>query len=306
MTDFCQVGLVGVGKVGEGIVKKILSRGHTTYVYDIDNARMKTCIAKGAIKSKSLEHLARQCDIVLLSLPSPQSVWDVVLGTEGLLEADCQGMLIVDLSTNAPHLVRDLGAHCDARGVGFLDAPLTGGMVAAEQGTFTVMIGGKQEDVVRAQPVLQLFSSRMVHVGPQGHGAATKLLHNMLGEIQVYAFAEAFCFAAKLGLNLNAVYDVLSHGMATSRILTELYARGALRRNFEPVATVDLAYKDQTLLLEMASSFSLQLTFSPIVYQHIKELQRRGLGNKDVTSAILLFEEAFDVVVNVTDEQLNQ
>jgi len=295
------VGFIGIGRIGSLIAMRILKSGKSLIVCDSKKEHLTSCIAAGATSVSKPIEIASNCKIVFLSLPSPEIVADVVTGKDGLLSAGRKGIIIVDLSTNSPEMVRNIGKKCDESGNRFLDAPITGGIIGAEQGTFTVMIGGRTEDVRKVEPILKLFSAKTVHIGPQGHGAATKLLHNMLGEIQVYAIAEAFCVAAKMGLDIDKVYTALSHGMATSRILTELYARGALRRNFEPSATVNTADKDQRLLLDMAKNIKADLTFSTIVYDKIKELQKRNLGEMDVTSAILLFEEIYGVNVRVSD-----
>jgi 3-hydroxyisobutyrate dehydrogenase-like beta-hydroxyacid dehydrogenase len=299
-----QVGLIGVGKVGSRIAMILLRQGQQLAVCDANKERLASCVAHGAIAISTPIELASVCNIIFLSLPTPGVVTDVVMGEGGLLSAGRREMIIVDLSTNSPDTVRKIGEACQASGNSYLDAPLTGGVVGAERGTFTIMVGGRAEDVEKVRQILELFTAKIIHVGPQGHGAATKLLHNMLGEIQVYAIAEAFCLAAKIGLNLDKVYEVLSHGMATSRILTELYAKGALCRRFEPSVTIDTAAKDQQLLLEMAKKVKANLTFSPTVYELIKELQGRGLGGMDVTSAILLFEELYGVTVRVSDDAL--
>lgn len=301
-----KVGLIGAGKVGLRIAERFLEAGLRIAVCDNDEDRLAECCSLGATCITNPANLATECNVVFLSLPTPESVMNVVLGQDGLLSAGHRELVIVDLSTNSPDVVQRIGKVCKAHGYSFLDAPLTGGIVGAEHGTFTIMIGGEAKDVERVRPVLELFTSKIVHVGPQGHGAAVKLLHNMLGELQVYAIAEAFCLAAKLYLDLDKVYEVLSHGMATSRILTELYARGGFRRRFEASATVDTAAKDQQLLLNMARKVNVNLTFSPIVYEKIEELRRRGFGNMDVTSAILLFEERYGVVVYVNDDALRE
>jgi len=298
-TNFGRVGFIGQGKIGSRIALRLVRAGVDLTAYDLRTENLSVCIAAGARSETNPLAIAESCEVVFLSLPGPDAVAQVVTGAFGLLSAPRQGLVIVDLSTILPRVARQLGKACEALGVGFLDAPLTGGIVGADTGTFTTMVGGRREHFEKVLPLLRLFSTTVIHVGPQGHGASVKLLHNMLGEVQVYAIAEAFAFAAKLGLDLNRVYEVLSHGMATSRILTELYARGALQRNFTPRATVDMAHKDQRLLLDMAQEAGVDLTFSPTVYSKIEELRKRGLNDSDVTSAILLFEEVMGVTVRV-------
>ena len=295
------VGFLGLGKIGAKIARRI---SMTTPVlgYDVHPAHAADAAACGIAIAGTVGEVARRANAVLLSLPSPEVVAEVVSGRAGLLCAESRPSLIIDLSTTSPSASQRLAEVCQSVGVMFLDAPLTGGMVGAEEGTFTAMVGGEVEAVRSAMPLLQLFCRRVVHVGPSGHGASVKLLHNMVGEIQVYAFAEAFALAARLGLNLDRVFEVLCHGMATSRILTELYARGALRGSLKPSATVATAEKAQRLLLEMASASGVELFFTPLIYARIKELIKRGHANDDVTTALSLFEEQMGVTARISDE----
>lgn len=300
-----QVGLIGLGALGGRVAKRILASGRRLFVCDTNPTRVSALVNSGATSEGKVSVLGSRCSMILLALPTPSSVLEVVTGPDGLLSGGCRHGLVVDLSTNSPDMSRQLALACERSGNDFLDAPVTGGVVGAELGSLTVMVGGRAEDVIRATPVLSLFAARIVHVGPCGHGAATKLVHNMLGEIQVHAFAEALCLAAAVGLDLDKVYEVLAHGMATSRILTELYARGALRGNLDPSASVSTAKKDQELLAEMAEQAGLTLTFSPTVLQRLRTMMDRGLGAADVTATLLLYEEAFGVKVRVSEAALN-
>ena len=300
--DTPQVALIGAGKLGLRLVRRLLVGGYRPLVWDLSPSQMESCRAMGAVVPTDTGHLWHSADIVLLVLPSPEAVSSAVMAPGGPLFVNRKGLIVADLSTNHPKMSRELAEACAANGVAFLDAPVTGGLKGAENGTLTVMAGGDPGALAAVKPVLETFAAHIVHVGGHGDGAATKLLHNMLGEIQVYAIAEAFCVAAKLGLDLNRVYDVLSHGMATSRILTELYANGALAGSLEPSATVLTAEKDQRLLLSMASDVGVTLTFTPLVYDMIQALIGKGMGTKDVTAAIQVFEERIGVVARLVTE----
>jgi 3-hydroxyisobutyrate dehydrogenase-like beta-hydroxyacid dehydrogenase len=299
------IGLIGLGKVGAAIASR-LSATWNVLGYDVDTVRSASVTGEGISLAATILDIARETKVVLLSLPSPEIVAQVIMGEAGLLAEGQRGLLIIDLSTNSPHVAKDLDRACCAGGAHFLDSPLTGGMVGAEQGTFTAMVGGDAEHVRLAEPILRCFCTRVIHVGPAGHGAAVKLIHNMLGEIQVCSFAEAFAFASRLNLNLDRLYEVLANGMATSRILTELYCRGGLRGNTSsPSATVATAEKDQRLLLQMAADANVDLTFTPTVYDNLRVLMNRGMSCSDVTAVLGLFEERLGVKVRVSDDVLN-
>jgi len=289
------VGFVGIGVIGSRIVRRLLDNGRSVIVYDVNHEAVAKASALGAGTAETLMSLAQQCDVVLLSLPTSRAVREVVEGTEGLLRSG-KPLLIADLSTNSPTECQRLSYICAATGGTFIDCPLTGGIVGAEKGTFTAMVGAGLQGLARLLPVLEIFCTRIVHVGPAGHGAAAKLIHNMLGEIQVHSMAEALCLAAKVGLDVPRVCDVLANGMATSRVFTELYARAGLKRRFlPPIASVSQARKDQELLTEMADAAGVELSLTPTVMRNLQQLCEMGLGAHDVTSVLLLYEQALQV-----------
>lgn len=293
------IGFIGTGNVGKFIVVHLIKAGHRLFVNDINIKATEDLVKSGAQFMDSPALIATKSEHIFLSLPDPDTVEQVVLGQRGILSTDRKGLLIIDLSTNSPEKVLIIGRRCKDNKCSFVDAPITGGIKGATEGTLTVMVGGSNEDVERARPLLEFFSSHIVHIGPQSHGSMAKLINNMLGEINVYAIAEAYGLGAKLGLDLNKLHSALSKGMASSRILTELYLEGAFKRNFSPSVTVNNAYKDQLLLTEMARKAEVPLVLSNIVLQRIIELRAKGLGNKHVTVAVLPIEKLLGVEIRV-------
>lgn len=160
------------------------------------------------------------------------------------------------------------------------------------------MVGGDAHVLERVRPLLDCFASHIVHVGAHGHGTMAKLIHNMVGEIQVQSFAEAFCLGARLGMSLDQLFDALAHGMASSRILTQLLASGILRRRLAPNVSIDAAAKDQLLLQELHERIGVEPAFSRGVLERLREMQARGHGGLDVTSVLTLFEEMYGVTVS--------
>ena len=294
-----KIGIIGLGSLGQHIAKRLLKKFNQVYVYDIDSAKSNLLCAEGARIIPNMDESLYLCDFLLLALPTPESIQEVVNKIFVQYKSHISKKYIIDLSTNSPFMVKKLFEFCNKRNSVFIDSPLTGGVLGAKNGTMTAMVGAKKEIIPFINPILNSFCKVIVNVGPSGHGSMTKLLHNMLGEIQVYGFAEAFCFAKKIGIDLNRFYEVLSNGMATSKILTELYANGAFVGNYDAQASVLTAEKDQRLLLELAESHGVKLTFSKIVYSKIKELLRTGLGHKDVTSAVKLYEKYLSVKIGI-------
>lgn len=286
------IGIIGLGIIGSKIATKILENKVNLMVYDIDKLKMDSLFEIGAVPAISSNKLFKTCDIILLSLPSPETIKKIVLEN---INSDTKGKIIIDLSTNSPEVVETIYMHCKNHDNEFIDSPLTGGVLGALNGTFTAMLGGESSSIQSVIKVIELFTNKIVHVGPTGYGAKTKLLHNMIGEIQVYAFAEAFAIAKKIGLDTTKVYEVFSNGMINSKILNELYANGSLSGNYEPQATIKTAEKDQRLVTELASKVGIELLLTPTIYSNIQKLINKNMENEDVTSAILLFEEKYEL-----------
>ncbi|MDR3596500.1 NAD(P)-dependent oxidoreductase [Clostridium sp.] len=297
MKNKYKIGLIGLGSLGQHIAKRLLIEFNTLFVYDIDSNKMDMLCKDGAYKIENYEQSLILCDFLLLALPSPSSILEVVNKIFVHRNNYNSKKYIIDLSTNSPAMVNKLYRFCKKRNCVYIDSPLTGGVMGAKHGTMTAMIGAEKDVIPIIKPILKSFCKVIVNVGQSGHGSMTKLLHNMLGEIQVYGIAEAFCFAESLGIDLDKFYEVLSNGMATSKILTELYANGALIDNYEAQASVLTAEKDQRLLLEFAKSKGVKLTFSNIVYAQILKLLKKDLGGDDVTSAVKIYENYYGVKI---------
>jgi 2-hydroxy-3-oxopropionate reductase len=168
------------------------------------------------------------------------------------------------------------------------------------------MVGATDGGFRRVRPWLRLFASVVVHVGPVGAGTTAKLIHNMVGEIQVQAFAEALAFSSVLGLDGNRLFDCLAAGMAGSRILTDLYGDGILVGNRDVHVSVDTASKDQRLLLQLARSAGVTLRWSPQVLSFLQDLQARGAGGQDISMTLESFERIHNTRVRIDNAQLEE
>jgi len=290
------IGIIGVGAIGSCVASHLLKANKPVGLFDIDERKVAIFESPPATIFRNLKEVACSCNVVILSLPTPEIISEVVLGDSGLISSTTGRLTIIDLSTNSVDNAKKIGEECRRTGNSYLDSPITGGIWGAQRGDLTVMVGGDEDDYKRVLPILRYFGRVIIYVGPHGYGAATKLIHNMLGEIQVHSIAEAFCLAAVLNLNIDKTFSVISHGMASSKILTELYGNGVLTGDFTPNATVDSAEKDQRLLRDIANGAGFKLTFTPIITERIRQLREKGFGSMDVTSVLLLFEETYGVV----------
>jgi 3-hydroxyisobutyrate dehydrogenase len=204
-SDVRSCGVIGLGNMGGRIARRVANGGYEVKGFDLDVTR---AAALGVSSAPSPTSLANSVDVVLLSLPDSTVVEPVVRELQPTLRP---GQVVVDLSTSAPSSTVELHALLAASGADFVDAGISGGAAAAEQGTLTVMAGGKAEAVDSVRPLLGTFSSRVVYLGESGTGHTAKLLNNFLNGISLAATAEVMVAARKAGLDLRLLLDVLNH-----------------------------------------------------------------------------------------------
>jgi 3-hydroxyisobutyrate dehydrogenase-like beta-hydroxyacid dehydrogenase len=232
-------------------------------------------------------------------LPGPPEIEKVVLGEDGILEGACAGRVLIDLSTNYPPKIRQIAALALEKGVTVLDAPVTGGTFGAEAGTLTIMVGGQLEAFQRSEEILAVLGKQIMHVGKVGDATAVKLIHNLLAEIQLFGIAESMALAAKAGLDLNTLFDVLSSSFVSSGILTQKYMKCGFKGNFEPAFAIDLACKDQMLVMQLAKNHDVPLHLGSIILEKLLEAKALGLGNKDVTAILLPLEKLHHITIRL-------
>jgi 3-hydroxyisobutyrate dehydrogenase-like beta-hydroxyacid dehydrogenase len=186
---------------------------------------------------------AGQAGIVITMVVDAPQVEEVLFGNDGAAAALAEGALVVDMSTIAPSAVKSIAERLAERGIGFVDAPVTGSKPRAEDGTLTIMAGGSPEDFARAKPLFEAMGQLIVHCGPSGHGAMVKLLNNALAAINAAALAEALEVAEHYGLDNERLIEVMSAGSAKSTML-DLKAQPMIKRNYDPLFKLEHMLKD--------------------------------------------------------------
>ena len=238
--------------------------------------------------------VAKEVDNIILSLPNDKAVQDTIMGPNGLAtssETRTDHLFVADLSTISLDMSLSLHDYCELYDLKYIDTPISGGIWGAEHGNLTIMAGCSDEDFISIEPLLSKLAINIVHMGPAGSGIKAKLLHNMIGEIQVQAFAEAIAIAPKIGLDIAALYRALETGMASSQVLTRLYDSYIKHRGEVVNVTLDTAYKDQIFLQRMAQSYGVRLESSERVLFVLEHLMKQGYAKSDVTATIKYFEE---------------
>ncbi|MGE5273624.1 MAG: NAD(P)-dependent oxidoreductase [Verrucomicrobiota bacterium] len=249
------VGFVGLGNMGGRITRRIVAGGYSVLGYDLDPSR---AAESGATAALSPAAVAEGADVVLLSLPDSPVVEAVVLGDDGILGAGRPGQVVVDLSTSSPSSTVELHRRLGERGVGFVDAGISGGAAAAEQGTLTIMAGGAEAALDRVRPVLDTFSTRVFHMGASGAGHTAKLLNNFLNGISLAATAEVMVAARKAGLELHAFLEVLNNSSGVNFATLNRFPRIVDGDYLEGGLTGNLMLKDLRLYAELVRELGVR------------------------------------------------
>jgi 2-hydroxy-3-oxopropionate reductase len=236
-----------------------------------------------------LEDLARRSDVVITMLPGPPEIAAVVAGDDGLLDSMGQGTLLVDMSTSSPVLARKLAREAARKRIGMLDAPVSGGDVAAKQGTLSIMAGGEKEDLEKARPLFEAMGETIVHVGESGAGQVTKAANQIVVALVLEAVSEALVLGSKAGVEPPKLIEVLSGGLAANRAM-EVKRDKLLDHDFEPGGKVEFHHKDLGIALEAGREYGVALPVTALVDQMFGELKARGRGGWDHSSLLTLIE----------------
>jgi len=267
------VGVVGLGNMGGRIARRIAGAGFSVHGFDLDPGR---AAAAGATPAASVAAVAEAADVVLLSLPDSTVVEPVVRE----LQPACRpGQIVVDLSTSAPSSTVSLHRELLEAGVAYVDAGISGGAAAAETGTLTVMTGGDEDVVDTVRPVLETFSSRIVHMGASGSGHTAKLLNNFLNGISLAATAEVMVAGRKAGLDLRLLLEVLNNSSGVNFATLNRFPRIVEGDYLEGGLTGNLMLKDLRLYRELVDELGVRSPNSDGCIATFELAAERGYGD---------------------------
>jgi len=282
-----------VGNLGMAIADTLVRKGFELVTYDIDENAQRRASALGAKTAISPKQVAGLTDLTLLALPFPSDV-DIVVANEndGLLLGAKPGFVIVDMSTVGPSTTRKNAAIACKKSIDYLDAPVLGRPSSC--GQWTLPVGGKSETLDKCRPVLSTLAKNIVHVGELGSGNIIKLLNNMMFSVINATTAEMLALSAKLGVDPQIVYSTISEsGAATvSKLFLEVGSK-MLKKDFTPVFSVDLMWKDLDVALQMARDVNAPMIVTRNA-QVINEMARsKGLGKLDTSAVYSILDEIF-------------
>jgi 3-hydroxyisobutyrate dehydrogenase-like beta-hydroxyacid dehydrogenase len=282
-----KAGFVGLGKMGQPMVKRLLQAGHEVHVYNRTPQKAEALAKEGATVAESARQVAERAEVVMTALPTPDSVESVY---SEMAEAARSGQIFVDHSTVSPGLNRWCADQLSKKDASFLDAPVSGGPAGAQAGTLTVMVGGEQDVFDRALPTLQAFGKNIRLCGPVGAGQVVKLINQLLVGVHTSAIAEAAVFGARLGADPQVVLDLLGTSFGGSTMMTRNMPR-FMSRDFSPATPVGLILKDLGLIHDEAKNAQVPLLLGALAEQRFLEARARGMGDEDMAALVKLWEE---------------
>jgi 3-hydroxyisobutyrate dehydrogenase len=284
-----QIGFIGLGIMGRGMVKNLVEKRHSVTVWNRTPERSEALKSDLKVSvATSPQTLAANSDFVLLCVSDTPDVESVLFGKDGVAAGIQRGKTVVDLSTISPSAAKRFGQKLSEMGVEFLDAPVSGGSEGAAKGTLSIMVGGTVEAFDRSKPFLEAIGSRITHIGPSGSGQMTKLMNQVLVVVNMLAVGEALLLGRAADLDLRKAVQAVEAGAAGSWMLSNRGTQ-AIEGYWKPGFTIDLQQKDLRLVLEAAEELGLPMLATSMVHQLYNKLQRDGkggLGNHALVQAL--------------------
>ena len=274
-----RIGLIGVGNMGLPVAKRLRAVGRELLAFDTSKARLAAVAQLGASTASSVAEVAKECDVIVLSLPTPAVVRQVV---PQLLGSARDGFCVIDLSTNDPAAAREMSALVAGAGGRYIDAPVSGGPSRAATGELSLMAGGDDEAVAAVRPLLDEIGKQVEHVGPAGCGCIAKLLNNYVALWNMTGVSQAFLAASAMGISLDRLYEVMNRSSAQSYSLSRNFPK-IRSQDFSPNFTLDLAEKDLRLAIELMNQTGLK-TFAESELCGLFERSAREGGGRDVAA----------------------
>ncbi|MCH6564033.1 MAG: NAD(P)-dependent oxidoreductase [Myxococcales bacterium] len=286
-----RIGVIGLGNIGNPIASNLIEDGHQVFVYDTDKARAEPLVRSGAVRADGPGEIAARSEITFTSLPSPAAIQSVA---EAWLEGAPPDTVLVDLSTNAPETVRQIGASLTHAGRYFLEAPLTGGAPGAKARALVFMVGGDEAVYARCEPVLQKLGRATFHLGPLGLGNTAKLVNSLLAFSSAWVSLEGLALAAKAGIDLRTMVEVIRIGGA-GNFFTDRMVEGINQRGRPTQFSLALAAKDAGLLLDVARESAVPMPVAAEIAQVFVAALGAGLGERDWSDLVELIERQANV-----------
>ena len=284
-----KVGFIGLGVMGVPMARHLRAAGHDLALWARRPQAAAELVAEGVPLCATPAELAARSEVVISVVTASADVDALAFGADGLAAGFAPGAIHVDMSTIAPAMARSLAQRYGAQGMGFVDAPVSGGAQGARDASLAIMAGAEADTLERVRPLLQAMGQRIVHVGPPGAGQVAKACNQMIMVSATPACAEALRLANAHGLDLGALRRALMAGSAGSRVL-ELMGAKMAERDFSAGIEARLHHKDFAIVMDEASALGVPLPLAAQVWQQLNALMGAGWGREDTSSLLRVLE----------------
>lgn len=288
------IGFIGIGNMGLPMVTNLLKAGYRVQAYDVRQEAVDAAVGRGASALESAAEVARRVEVAITMLPNSPDVEAVYLGAKGIVEGARPGLVCIDMSTIDPATTRRVGERLAASGVSLLDAPVSGAVPRAVEGTLTIMVGGDAKLLESVRPILGAMGSNVIHVGPLGSGEVAKICNNLLAGVSMIALAEAFTIGMRAGVDPKVLHEVIRRSSGNCWSLEHncpvpgLVPSAASNKGFAAGFMTDLMAKDLSLARGTARDLGATCFTGALAHELYALASRHGLGRKDFSSVIQL------------------
>jgi len=291
MSEKTIVGFIGLGLMGQAFTKRLTARGYRVTGFDIAAEKVNEAAKHGVVPASSSAEVTENSDIVLLCVVSTDAVRDAVFGPKGVVESARAGKLLVDLSTTVVEDTKVMAGELKQRtGMGWVDAPVSGGPPAAQTGTLAIMAGGEDADIAAVTPLMEELATTFTHLGGVGAGQVTKMVNQILVLNNYCVLAEALALAEAAGVDAAKIPEALAPGHAGSNLLKAVFPR-MIARDFEPAGYARQILKDLDMVHDIAKGLKVPTPMSSQAASLFRILVGKGHGEKDGIAVLKLYDQ---------------
>lgn len=295
-----KIGLIGLGIMGKPMAKNLLAGGVELMVCDLDETAVAELVEAGAVQG-SYQEIGEQCEVVLLILPNGDISKAVLFGENGVAAGLSAGKVVCDMSSVTPVESKECYDGLAKIGVGFVDAPVSGGEPGAINGTLAFMAGGDQKDFDALMPYFDIMGSSAILIGDSGSGSVTKLANQIIVNNTIAIVSEAFVLATKAGADPVKVFEAIRGGLAGSAVLDAKIPL-IVERNFVPGGKISINHKDIKNVVNTAHALDVPIPYSAQLYEILQTLKVHGHMNDDHGGIVQYFEALADVQVKKVED----
>ncbi|GLC87668.1 NAD(P)-dependent oxidoreductase [Lysinibacillus piscis] len=284
-----RIAFIGTGVMGASIVKHLLQNGNEVTVYTRTKEKATSLLAMGAKWADSPAEAFKDAQIALTMVGYPADVEAIYFGEHGLLQETTRGRIVIDMTTSEPTLAKRIFDYADSLGIEALDAPVSGGDIGAQNGTLSIMVGGKQETFEKVLPLMQHFGGNIVYQGEAGAGQHTKMCNQIAIASGMIGVCEALAYGLKAGLELSTVLQSISAGAAGSWSLSNLAPR-MMKGDYAPGFYIKHFVKDMKIALDESQKMGITLPGLALAYDMYEKLVEAGYGENGTQALMKVYD----------------